>query len=127
MLSPELEMQLSQIEHQCEVLAQAVNCGDPVSLQSTGAALRQAAVDLTGLVDTLRQQVQSDPSLKMRLKQVAQGLAIQREGLIRRMAVVERALHAMVPATREATYGASSSGIFSGGVRQSGAFKVLAA
>jgi hypothetical protein len=40
--------------------------------------------------------------------------------------VVERTLHAMVPATRESTY-AQSNGPYAGAGRQSGAFKLLAA
>jgi hypothetical protein len=126
MLNPEIEKPLSRIESQYDALSTAVNSGDPAVLESTGVALRQAAVEFSSLLEGLATKGQIDRELKARLKKLAKGLAVQRESLIRRTVVVERALHAMVPATRESTY-AQNSGPYAGAGRQSGAFKLLAA
>lgn len=126
MLIPEIEKPLSLIEGQYDAVSFAVNSGDPVSLESASVALRQAAVEFSSLLEELPAGVRTGAELKLRLKALANGLAIQRENLIRRTVVVERALHAMVPATRESTY-AQSSGLYAGAGRQSGAFKLLAA
>jgi hypothetical protein len=126
MLSPEIEKPLSQIESQYNAVAAAVSSGDPVSLDAASIALRQAAVDFSGLLQTLPADALSANELKLRLKKLGRGLASQREGLIRRTVVVERALHAMVPGARESTY-AQSGGPYVGAGRQTGAFKLLAA
>jgi hypothetical protein len=126
MLSPEIEKPLSQIESQYNAVAAAVSSGDPVSLDAASIALRQAAVDFSGLLQALPADALSANELKLRLKKLGRGLASQREGLIRRTVVVERALHAMVPGARESTY-AQSGGPYVGAGRQTGAFKLLAA
>jgi hypothetical protein len=127
MLSPEIEQPLCRIEKQCAALATAVNSGDPVSLQSASSALRQAAVDFSGLLEAGGDYAHGGPEFGLRLKKVAKTLAIQREGLIRRSVVVERALHAMVPATRESAYAQSNSGSYASAAGQSGAYKRFAA
>ena len=126
MLMPEIEKPLSLIERQCDAVSAAVNSGDPEVLESASLSLRQAAVDFSNLLRGLAADVPVDKELKARLKKLAKGLAVQRESLIRRTVVVERALHAMVPATRESTY-TQNSGPYAGAGRQSGAFKLLAA
>jgi hypothetical protein len=126
MLSPAIEKPLSQIEGQFKDISAAVDSGDPAVLEAAGLALRQAAVEFFNLLGGLSADVRSGKELKARLKMLANGLAIQRQGLIRRTVVVERALHAMVPATRESTY-AQSCGPYAAAGRQTGAFKMLAA
>ena len=126
MLMPEIEKLLSRIERQCDAVSFAVSNGNPESLESASIALRQAAVDFSNLLEGLADDVQTDKELKARLKKLSKGLAIQRESLIRRTVVVERALHAMVPATRESTY-AQNSGPYAGAGRKGGVFKLCAA
>ena len=126
MLIPEIETPLSRIESQCAVVSAAVNSGDPAALESASLALRQAALEFSRLLGGLAPGVQSGAELKTRLKKISGGLAAQRESLIRRTVVVERALHAMVPATRTATY-AQAGGPYAGAGRQTGAFGLLAA
>lgn len=104
MLPAEIEKPLSLIELQCEAVAAAVASGEPQALEGASDALRQAAVDFVGLMDSQVGALQAGPELRTRLKKLATQLTIQREGLIRRSVVVERALHAMVPATRKSTY-----------------------
>ena len=126
MLSPDIEKTLSQIEKQFGAVTAAVNSGDAASLEPLSVALRQAAVDFSSLLQGLPADARPSSELRLRLRKLAQGLAGQRQNLIRRTVVVERALHAMVPATRGSTY-AQSSGPYAGAGRQTGAFKLLAA
>ncbi len=106
MLNDALETSLLQIELQCESVAAAVASGEPQALEGASNALRQAAVDLSALVQRLGGAAQAGPELHTRLKKLAGVLNIQRENLLRRSAVVERSLHALVPATRKSTYAA---------------------
>jgi hypothetical protein len=126
MLPHDIENPLSKIESQFKAVAASVNNGDPVTLESVSIALRQTAVDFSSLLAQIPADIRSSRELKARLKKIADGLGVQRESLIRRTVVVERALHAMVPATRESTY-AQSFGPYAGAGRQTGAFKLLAA
>lgn len=106
MLPTPLETALSQIELQCESVAAAVASGEPLALESASTALRHAALEFSGLMERLGGATQASPELRTRLKKLATRLTIERENLIRRSVVIERALHAMMPATRKATYSA---------------------
>lgn len=126
MLSPEIENPLSRIESQCEVALATVETGDPVALEAASSALRQASIDFSRLLEGRAVDALSSQEFKFRVKKIADSMTIQRENLIRRTAHVERALHALVPATRTTTY-ASASGPYGGAVKQTGAFRVLSA
>ena len=62
--------------------------------------------------------------LGTRLRAVAQALAMQREACVRRLAVVERSLHAVIPSTRPSTYG-GAVGAYGRGGKQGGAFRTF--
>lgn len=126
MLPTAIEQPLAQIELQCDAMSAAVDSGEPTALEAASNALRQASVDFSRLLETFPQAALSDKELTSRVKKVAALMAIQRENLIRRTVSVERALHAMVPATRESTYSPASS-LYGGATKQSGAFKGLSA
>lgn len=126
MLHTDIEQPLAHIELQCDAMSAAVESGEPAALEAASNALRQASVDFSRLLETFPQAVLSDKELTSRVKKVAALMAIQRENLIRRTVSVERALHAMVPATRESTYSSASS-LYGGATKQSGAFKGLSA
>lgn len=106
MLSADIEKPLALIELQCEAVAAAVASGEPQALESASNALRQAALDFSAFMQRLGGVQQAGPELRTRLGKLASQLNFQRENLIRRTVVVERALHAMVPATRKSTYAA---------------------
>jgi len=124
MLPAEIEKPLSLIELQCEAVAAAVASGEPLGLESAAAALKQAALDFSSLLERLPAPQQPGAELRLRLKKLAGRLGQQRENLIRRSVVVERAVQAMVPATRQATYG-RPTGPYAGAA--SGAYKSFAA
>lgn len=126
MLPAEIEKQLSEIDQQCEALAAAVDSGDPISLEAVSAHLRQSAVDLSRSQGVSSLGAQAKQEFKTRLQKIAAGVGVQRGGVARDAAVVERGLHAMMPAMRETTYG-QAAGPYGAATRQSGAFKLLSA
>jgi hypothetical protein len=103
MLPVEIEKSLALIELQCETLSAAVLSGEPQALEASSQQLRQTAVDFSDLMAQFS-GAEIDPQLRTRLKQIAVRLGIQREGLLRRSAVVERSLHTLVPSTQKSTY-----------------------
>lgn len=126
-MSPaELEQLLTQIEGRCQDLALAVSEGRPEDVQGSSGALHTLAVDTARFFATQPSQIHINQADRARLQRVARSLALQREQLIRRSAVNERSLQALVPATSEASY-AQLAGPYGGALRQSGAFTVLKA
>jgi hypothetical protein len=104
----------------------ALVSGEPLALATASAALRQGALDFSSLLQRVTPIDLKNKSLKLRLKRLADGMVVQRESLIRRTVLVERALNAIVPATRTATY-AQAAGPYGSAGKPTGAFKYLAA
>lgn len=100
-LPADLEAALSKIEKQLAAISTAVEQGDHAVLGSLGGDLRQILLDFSLLVDGRAEEFSSTQS-QLRLKQIAQSLSSQREGLIRRSVGVERALQALMPASTDA-------------------------
>lgn len=126
MFPAHLEKALTEVELHFNDVAAALVSGEPLALATASAALRQSAMDLSALLQHLAPADLKDKNLKLRLKRLTDGMATQRESLIRRTVLVERGLHAIVPATRDATY-AKTSGPYGSAGKQTGAFKYLAA
>lgn len=126
MLSAQLEETLAEAERKFNTVSVALVQGEPLALANAGTELRQAALALSALVQRLTALERNNKNLTARLKGLADGLAFQRESLIRRTVLVERALHAIVPAARSVTYAQAGAPYASTG-KPSGAFKLLAA
>lgn len=126
MLPATLEQTLCDAERKFGAVSAALVSGEPLALGRAGEQLRQVALDLSALVQALAAPERRNPKLSARLKGLVEGLAFQRESLIRRTVLVERALHVMVPATRSATYAPAAAPYASAGKR-CGAFTYLAA
>jgi hypothetical protein len=117
--------QLDLVGQQLDEVSALLLEGDPSHLECSAARLQQLSTNLKELVDGAgRQQVQTVLFVK-RLSQMVSRFATLREGLLRRMAHVERALQIVVPTTTRATY--VTNGVYGNARRQSGAFKVLSA
>lgn len=99
-LPADLEAALAKIEQQLAAISTAVEQGDHAVLGPLGADLRQVLLDFSLLMDGRAAEFSSTQS-QLRLQQIAQSLASQREGLIRRSVGVERALQALMPASSE--------------------------
>ena len=126
MLSAQLEAALQHIEKQFKDLSAALVGGEPVALESASAAMRQAGIDFSSLVQRLTPAERQDRQLTMRLKALADGLGERRASLLRRTALVERELNTILPATRGGTYG-SAAGAYGSPAKSSGAFKRFSA
>lgn len=126
MLPVQIEQALVEVELHFNDVSIALISGEPLALAAASTALRQASIDFSALLQRLSPQDLQEGDLKLRLKKIALGMASQRESLIRRSALVEMALNAIVPATQSATY-ARTAGPYGSAVRQSGAFKSLSA
>jgi hypothetical protein len=117
---------LSELEQQLSRITEAVNLGEAQALETSSAALRQSALTLLAAIDNTGADSLHVVLARRRLKQLAVSLAIQRAGLMRRAALVEQTLQAMVPGAMSQTYAPVPSPY--GSVRkQTGAFSSLAA
>lgn len=126
-MSPaELEQLLTQIESQCQALALAVSQSEPEVICASSAVLQKLAMDTAHFFAAQPSAAHTSRADRARLKRATMSLTLHREQLIRRAAMNERALQALVPATREASY-AQLAGPYGGAVRQSGAFTFLKA
>ena len=126
MISAPTEKSLADVERCFNAVAAALVSGEPVALEAASALLRQAAIDLSSLMQGLSLVERKNKALTLRLKKIADGTAVLKDGLFRRTALVAMALNAVVPATQEATY-AKASGPYGSAGKQTGAFKYLAA
>lgn len=105
MLPAELEQPLADIEAQLETVAAAVGAGNPAGLEAASASLQRISLELARLVQEQPADLE-DAGSRQRLRKIAAMLAIQREGLIRQAASVERSLGVLIPSTKNtATYG----------------------
>ncbi len=119
MFPAHIENALTSVEHLFDEVSAALVSGEPLALSAASDGLRRAAIDFSGLVQGLTAIDRENKNLQSRLKRLSVGLAAQRESLIRRTVLVEMALNAIVPATRDLTYGKAAG--------SPGAFKYLAA
>ena len=126
MISAHTEKSLVDVEHCFNAVAAAIVSGEPVALEAASALLRQAAINLSTLMQGLSPAERKNKDLTLRLKKIADGTATLKDGLFRRTALVAMALNAVVPATQDATY-AKASGPYGSAGKQTGAFKYLAA
>lgn len=117
---------LTEVEFHLNDVSAALVSGEPLALATASTGLRQAAIDFSEMLQRLTPIDLKNRNLKSRLKILADGMAAQRESLIRRMVLVERSLNALIPATHNATY-AQVSGPYGSPGKQTGAFKYLAA
>ena len=125
-LPAHIEDALIDVELCFNDVAVALVSGEPLALAAASAALRQGAIDFSSLLQRVTPIDLKNEALKSRLKRLADGMVAQRENLIRRTVLVERALNAIVPTTNGSTY-AQAAGPYGSAGKQTGAFKYLAA
>ena len=122
MLSVPLEAALQHIEKQFKNLSAALVSGEPVALESASAAMRQAGIDLSSLIQRMAFAEQKDPQITLRLKSLADGLGERRAILLRRIALIERELNTILSVTQEGTY-TNSVGVYGSSAKSSSAIK----
>ncbi len=118
---------LDQCEQQLAQVAQATASPQIDDLGSAATALQTLVVQLPALLRQ-SQTRQTDPLTRQRLRKIAALLATQRESLLRRTVLVERALSTLMPATQSNTYALGvGRATYGAPGRQSGEFKMTAA
>jgi hypothetical protein len=121
-----LDTHLDMFEMQLNDLSACLIDADPQAVQAASARLQQVTVDFFHRLDPQSRSYLGEKSRIHRIKALAASLARVRESLLRHSAYVDRSLELVIPAsTRKSTYAGSAT--YGGPVRQSGAFKVLAA
>ena len=105
-LSSDWRACLARAEEFMLEVSHALVQGEPGLLEAAARALHQSAQTLSDAC--LVAPGIADKRLKQRLVAVVRGIALQREACVRRLAVVERALHGVIPATRPSTYGSAT-------------------
>ena len=121
-----LDIQLEQLESQCHALQASLLSGNVAELQAGGAALQRLTVEFSQMAGEAGLGQLNIPSRMQRVKAIASGIAMLREGMLRQLAYTERGLEIVLPATRDkATY--ATGGAYGRPVRQSGSFSFLSA
>jgi hypothetical protein len=121
-----LEHQLFLVEAQLKVASAALLAASTATMVDSCTQLQSLSIHLLQMTQALGPRHADVLRLSARMDAVAQGLPQVREGLLRRMAYVERALEMVVPQGQKAGY-ADIHSPYGNTVRQSGQFKVLAA
>ena len=120
-----LDIQIDLLEERLNLLAAAVVDGSPDVLQSVSANLQLLAVELMQMLEAQGRDQLGVSGRASRVRSLAAGLSMVREGLLRQSAYVDRALETIVPGMqKKSTYPGSNA--YGAPVRQSGAFTVLA-
>jgi hypothetical protein len=123
-----MEQTLAEVELQLRTVADAIVIGEPQSLTIAATSLRLATLALAQSCQNVAATGRPDPGLKRRVRSMARRLAQQRESLIRRSALVDRSLNALLPATCAPSYAPGvGAGAYGSAGRQTGSFRVLSA
>lgn len=126
MSTSHLDIQLEQLESQCNALQASLLSGNAAALQTGGTALQRLAVEFSQMAANAGLGQLDVPSRTQKIKAIASGIAMLREGLLRQLAYTERGLEIVLPATRDkATY--ATGGAYGSPVRQSGSFSFFSA
>ena len=111
-----LEPRLLRVEQLLQEVSAALVTGEPVVLEATSTALRQAMADMAVWGRTPDALQSLNAALRLRLEKVSLTLSQQRANLARRAVVVDRALAIVLPqAQPSATYSGSKAGAYRGG------------
>ena len=116
---------LDLVEQQFNEVSAFVAEGNPDQIAVASAALQRMLIDFVQLRETMGPQVRVPSGVAARLKALAEGTRMLRTQMHRQAAIVEQSLKVVMPSGPEATY--SDGGPYGSAMRQSGAFKVLAA
>lgn len=116
---------LDLVEQQFNEVSAVLAEVDPTQLVVASAALQRLASELVDLLRTAHGDEAMRLTVVQRLKALSQGTTLLRSQLHRQAALVEQALKVVMPVGPVSTY--AEGGPYGAAMRQSGAFKVLAA
>lgn len=118
--------QMDLVEQQFNEASGVLVDGDPEQIERASATLQRLAIELVQIMGSAPRGGGPVAPMRERLQALSDGVAVLRTIMLRRTAYVEQALQVVVPTVPDATY-ANSRGTYGPVLRQSGAFKVLAA
>jgi hypothetical protein len=116
---------LDLVEQQFNEVSAFVVEGNPEHIVVASAALQRMLIDLVQLREAMGPQVNVPLGVAARLRVLAEGTRMLRAQMHRQAALVEQSLKVVMPSGPEATYTGGSP--YGSALRQSGAFRVLAA
>ena len=110
----------------------ALQAGDSAALQASSEHFKRASAEFSAWLLAQPQDLRQSSALVAAMERIRQTLAHQRLGTARQSGQVERALNALVPATRHSTYSVavgvgSSGGLYGAPIRQTGSLGRLTA
>lgn len=126
LIPPRTEELLAGVEKTLADVSAALLGGDPNEVLSASTAFKQATLVCADLLQRMTPAELKNPVLGSRLNTIAACLSVRRESLIRRAVLVERALNAVVPATRSSTY-SGGGGPYGTAAKSTGSFRYLSA
>ena len=115
---------LDQAQRSVAATGQALLLGDPERVHAATRELHDGAHALALALRGVDGGASLVASLRERLVSVARDIGIQREALLRRSAVVDRALQALVPQTQSSTY-SGALGRYAGRSTSTAAFRTF--
>ncbi len=116
---------LDLVEQQFNEVSVVLAEVNPIQLEMASTAMQRLASDLVELLRTAQGDEAMRLTVVQRLQALSQGTTLLRSQLHRQAALVEQALKVVMPGGPVSTY--ADGGPYGSAVRQSGAFKVLAA
>lgn len=116
---------LDLVERQFNEVSAVLAACDSGRLEVASVALQQLAMDLVELLRTASGDAAMRSSVVQRIKALSEGTTVLRTQLHRQAALVEQTLKVVMPSGAASTY--ADGGPYGSAMRQSGAFKVLAA
>ena len=99
-----VELLLSDVEQQLDAVDAALLDSDPSRMSELCAGVRRAAIAFSGALQAALSAEAFDAGFRGRIEAVARRLALQREGLARRSASVDRVLASLVRPAPGPTY-----------------------
>ena len=96
----QLEDALTTVEHQLQVISAALLAADPQALETGSTQLRNAAAQLSQVMEQISREGVAPAGLQKRLQAVGALLAVQRESLARLAAITDRQAAGLLPPRR---------------------------
>jgi len=124
-VNPEVQSALEQAERSVAATGQALVLGEPDGVHAATRDLHDSAHALDLVLRGVDGSAALAASLRERLVRVAQGIAMQREALLRRSAVVERSLKSLMPQQTQSTTYAGALGRYAGRAASAQAFRTF--
>jgi len=122
-LHADIQNALSEAERSVAATGQALIQGAPEQVHAATRELHDSAHALALVLRGVDGVSGLAEAVRERLMRVARDIAMQREALLRRSAVVEQSLHSLVPQTRSDTYSGAVARYARGGSGKASAFR----